>query len=90
MEVGFSVPLIAWLVGSLPGLVILAVAVVEHWLPLLRVALLVVGVSVAAGAITRMLLLQAAHVMYGYARISVGLRVALALVLVYLAAKVHF
>jgi hypothetical protein len=86
----FAASLIIWLAGLIAGMVVLVLGALVHSLPLVRGSLLLIAGATAAGATFRLLAFQVTGGMGWYARISVGVRLLAAAVLVYVAARFHF
>lgn len=85
----FAASLIIWLAGLIVGLVVLVFGALLHSLLLVRGSLLLIAGATTAGAAFRLLAFQASGGGW-YARISVGVRLLAAAVLVYAAARFHF
>ena len=86
----FAASLIIWLAGLIVGMVVLVFGALVHSLLLVRGALLLIAGATTAGAAFRLLAFQASGGMGWYARISVGVRLLAAAVLVDAAARFHF
>jgi hypothetical protein len=86
----FAASLIVWLAGLAVGMVMLAFGALVHSLLLVRGSLLLIAGATAAGAAFRLLAFRASGGIGWYARISVGVRLLVAAVLVYVAGRFHF